>query len=105
MEKEGFKVIEAEDGVIAWDLLEKNADKITLVVTDIEMPNMDGFALTQKIRHSPIFSHLPIIALTTLAGEEDIARGKKVGIDDYQIKLDRERLMRSIHGFLQALAA
>ena len=46
-----------------------------------------------------------MIALTTLAGEEDIVRGKKVGIDDYQIKLDREKLMLSIHGFLQAAAA
>jgi two-component system, chemotaxis family, sensor kinase CheA len=105
MEKEGFNVIEAEDGVIAWDLLEKHADEISLVVTDIEMPNMDGFALSKKIKSSPVFSHLPVIALTTLAGEEDIARGKKVGIDDYQIKLDREKLMRSIHGFLQAIAA
>ena len=105
MEKEGFNVIEAEDGVIAWDLLEKNADTISLVVTDIEMPNMDGFALTQKIKTHPAYSHLPVIALTTLAGEEDIKKGKKVGIDDYQIKLDREKLMRSIHGFLQAMAA
>ena len=105
MEKEGFQVIEAEDGVIAWDLLEENADRITLVVTDIEMPNMDGFALTQKIKGSPRYAHLPVIALTTLAGEEDIVRGKRVGIDDYQIKLDREKLMHSIHNFLQAVAA
>ena len=98
MEKEGFNVLEAEDGVIAWDLLEKNADAIRLVVTDIEMPNMDGFALTKKIKSHPAYSHLPVIALTTLAGEEDISRGKSVGIDDYQIKLDREKLMRSIHG-------
>jgi two-component system chemotaxis sensor kinase CheA len=105
MEKEGFNVIEAEDGVIAWDLLEKNADAINIVVTDIEMPNMDGFALTKKIKSHPAYSHLPVIALTTLAGEEDISRGKNVGIDDYQIKLDREKLMRSIHGFLQAMAA
>jgi two-component system, chemotaxis family, sensor kinase CheA len=105
MEKEGFDVIEAEDGMIAWDLLEKNAGRVSLVVTDIEMPNMDGFALTKKIKSNPKYSHLPVIALTTLAGEEDIAKGKTVGIDDYQIKLDREKLMRSIHGFLQALAA
>jgi two-component system chemotaxis sensor kinase CheA len=105
MEKEGFNVIEAEDGVIAWDLLQENADKVTLVVTDIEMPNMDGFSLTKHIKESPAFSHLPVIALTTLAGDEDIAQGKKVGIDDYQIKLDREKLMNSIHNFLQAVAA
>jgi two-component system chemotaxis sensor kinase CheA len=102
MEKEGFNVIEAEDGVIAWDLLQENADSISLVVTDIEMPNMDGFSLTQQIKQSPAFSHLPVIALTTLAGEEDIARGAKVGIDDYQIKLDREKLLNSIHNFLRA---
>jgi two-component system chemotaxis sensor kinase CheA len=102
MEKEGFNVIEAEDGVIAWDLLQENADKISLVVTDIEMPNMDGFSLTQQIKQSPAFSHLPVIALTTLAGEDDIARGEKVGIDDYQIKLDREKLLNSIHNFLRA---
>jgi two-component system chemotaxis sensor kinase CheA len=102
MEKEGFKVIEAEDGVIAWDLLQENAEKVSLVVTDIEMPNMDGFSLTQQIKQSPAFSHLPVIALTTLAGEDDIARGEKVGIDDYQIKLDREKLLNSIHNFLRA---
>jgi two-component system chemotaxis sensor kinase CheA len=102
MEKEGFNVIEAEDGAIAWDLLQENADSVSLVVTDIEMPNMDGFSLTKQIKQSPAFSHLPVIALTTLAGEEDIAQGAKVGIDDYQIKLDREKLLNSIHNFLRA---
>ena len=105
LEKEGFNVLEAEDGVIAWDLLVDNADAISLVVTDIEMPNMDGFQLTEKIKRHDSFSHLPVIALTTLAGDEDIAKGKKVGIDDYQIKLDREKLMLSIHDFMKANAA
>jgi len=105
IEKEGFTVLEAEDGAIAWDLLIEHADEISLVVTDIEMPNMDGFQLTEKIKGHVSFSHLPVIALTTLAGEEDIARGKKVGIDDYQVKLDREKLMNSIHDFMKAIAA
>jgi two-component system, chemotaxis family, sensor kinase CheA len=105
IEKEGFNVLEAEDGAIAWDLLVENGDKISLVVTDIEMPNMNGFELSEKIKNHSAFSHLPVIALTTLAGEEDISRGKQVGIDDYQIKLDREKLMNSIHDFLRAIAA
>ncbi len=104
IEKEGFNVIEAEDGMIAWNLLQENADQITLVVTDIEMPNMNGFDLTQQIKTNPAYAHLPVIALTTLAGDDDIAQGKKVGIDDYQIKLDREKLMNSIHGFLKNAA-
>jgi two-component system chemotaxis sensor kinase CheA len=102
MEQAGFTVLEAEDGLIAWDLLQEHGNKISLVVTDIEMPNLDGFALTKKIKQNPIYAHLPVIALTTLAGEEDIARGREVGIDDYQIKLDREKLMQSIHNYLRA---
>lgn len=100
MEDEGYAVIEAEDGVMAWELLQQNADEISLVVTDIEMPNMNGFELTRRIKESNAYSHLPVIALTTLAGEEDIEKGRQAGISDYQIKLDREKLVRSIYGFL-----
>jgi two-component system chemotaxis sensor kinase CheA len=100
MENEGYEVIEAEDGAIAWELLQQHADEISLVVTDIEMPNMNGFELTRNIKSSNAYAHLPVIALTTLAGEEDIEKGRQVGINDYQIKLDREKLIRSIYGFL-----
>jgi two-component system chemotaxis sensor kinase CheA len=104
LEEEGYSVIGAVDGIEAWDLLQKHSDEISLVVTDIEMPNLDGYGLSEKIRNDPRFSRMPIIALTTMAGEEDIARGGAVGIDDYQIKMDREKLMRSVHRYLQANA-
>ncbi len=100
LEEHGYSVIGAEDGLIAWDLLEKHADAINLVVTDIEMPNLNGFELTEKIKNDERYATLPIIALTTLAGDEDVARGKTLGIDDYQIKLDNDRLMQSIHNYL-----
>jgi two-component system chemotaxis sensor kinase CheA len=70
------------------------------VVTDLEMPKMDGFELTQKIKSHPAYSRLSVIALTSLASEAHIEKGKKVGIDDYQIKLDRENLMRVIRNYL-----
>ncbi len=103
MEDEGYTVIDAEDGAIAWDLLQQHADEISLVVTDIEMPNMNGFELTRRIKGSNAYAHLPVIALTTLAGEEDMEKGLQVGINDYQIKLDREKLIRSIYGFLTSM--
>jgi len=102
MEGEGYRVIEAEDGMIAWDLLQDHADEISLVVTDIEMPNLDGLGLAGKIKGDDRYSHLPVIALTTLAGEEEIARGKAAGIDDYQVKLDKEKLLESLYMHLQA---
>ncbi len=101
MEEEGYKVIEAEDGVKAWEQLEQCGEEVSIVVTDIEMPEMDGYELTKMIKRDERFRHLPVIALTTLAGEEDMARGKEVGIDEYQIKLDRERLGNSIHTYLK----
>ncbi|MDM8537964.1 chemotaxis protein CheW, partial [Desulfobacterales bacterium HSG17] len=100
MEDDGFTVIEAEDGRIAWELLKERVDEIDLVVTDLEMPNMDGFELTQRIKGDSKYSHLDVIALTSLASEAHIEKGKKVGIDEYEIKLDRERLMKVIRKYL-----
>ncbi|MFO7726692.1 MAG: chemotaxis protein CheW, partial [Desulfonatronovibrio sp.] len=106
IEDEGYEVAEAsEDGQAAWDYLNENPDQIRLVVTDLEMPVMDGFELTEHIKNDDRFRHLPVLALTSLAGEEDVARGKQAGIDDYQIKLDKEKLMQSIFNFLNKKAA
>ncbi|MFH2090990.1 MAG: chemotaxis protein CheW [Pseudomonadota bacterium] len=96
MEDDGFKVIEAEDGLIAWELLKERVDEIDIVVTDLEMPNMDGFELTKRIKNDPNYSHLTVIALTSLASEAHIEKGRRVGIDEYEIKLDREKLMKVV---------
>ena len=100
MIEDGFKVIEAEDGLIAWELLKERVEEIDLVVTDLEMPNMDGFELTKRIKSDPAYSHLGVIALTSLASETHIEKGKSVGIDEYEIKLDREKLMAVIRKYM-----
>lgn len=101
MTEVGYKVIEAEDGLEGWKQLEEHGEEITLLVTDIEMPNMNGFELTQKIRGDARYTNLPIIALTTLASAEDVAKGKAVGVNEYHIKLDKERLMVSVHDYIK----
>ncbi len=103
MKEAGYNVIEGEDGVVAWNLLQENADLVSMVVTDIEMPNMNGFELTQTIRQDSRFSELPVIALTTLAGEEDVAMGKAVGVNEYHVKLDKERLMACVHDYMKRM--
>ncbi|MCG8649147.1 MAG: response regulator, partial [Pirellulales bacterium] len=67
-----------------------------LVVTDIQMPRMNGFELCERIKRDPRTRHLPVIALTSLAGDEDIQRGRECGVDDYQVKMDREKLLQSV---------
>jgi two-component system, chemotaxis family, sensor kinase CheA len=101
MTEVGYKVIEAEDGVEGWNKLMEHGDEISMLVTDIEMPNMNGFELTQRIRADQKYSQLPIIALTTLASAEDVAKGKAVGVNEYHIKLDKERLMASVHDYIK----
>ena len=96
LEQAGFRILEGIDGIDALRVLEANIDSIGLVVTDIEMPNMDGFELTRRIKESSRFSHLPVIALTTRAAEEDVARGKAAGVEEYHVKLDRERLVECV---------
>jgi len=71
------------------------------VVTDIEMPRLDGLGLTRRIRADKRTALLPVIALTSLAGDEDIARGDAAGIDDYQTKLDRDRLLERLREYWQ----
>ncbi|MBF0232257.1 MAG: chemotaxis protein CheW [Desulfamplus sp.] len=100
MTDEGYRVITAEDGEIAWNLLKERYSEIDLVVTDLEMPNMDGFELTSKIKKDPALSHFKVIALTSLASDAHIKKGREVGIDEYEIKLDRENLMKLLRRYL-----
>ena len=99
IEERGYTVIDCEDGQIAWDRLNNEKLDIDVVVTDIEMPNLNGFDLCQRIKQSTGWGHVPVIALTSLAGASDMQRGMDVGIDDYQIKMDREKLLASLHNF------
>ena len=84
LERHGFEVRLAGDGVEALALLaERPAD---LVLTDVEMPRMDGFALTEAIRAQPNLANVPIVVLTSRADEEDRQRGLEAGADGYIIK-------------------
>jgi two-component system chemotaxis sensor kinase CheA len=105
IEEEGYTVLGAPDGEAAWELLVKNEDRVAIVVTDIEMPRLTGLGLTRRIRADSRFSSLPVIGLTSLAGDQDIAAGQAAGITDYQIKLDRDKLIESLHDLLHARAS
>jgi two-component system, chemotaxis family, sensor kinase CheA len=96
LEADGYRVLAAVDGQAALDLLREHSREVTLVVTDIEMPVMDGLEFARQIKADADLSHLPIIALTTLADEEDVAAGKAAGVSSYEIKLDKEKLLLAI---------
>jgi two-component system chemotaxis response regulator CheY len=82
---QSHKVIDAEDGMQALEILAKNPS-IDLILTDLNMPNMDGIKLIKEIRKMPDYSNLPIIILSSLTSEEDINEGLEAGADSYLIK-------------------
>jgi two-component system chemotaxis sensor kinase CheA len=77
--------------------LNGHAAEVVLVATDVEMPRLDGLALTRKIRADHRFAKLPIIALSSLAGEEEIAHGLAAGVSEYQVKLNKDEFLASVH--------
>lgn len=99
-EDKGYRVEPCEDGQIAWDKLESGEYNFDVLVTDIEMPNMNGFELCRNVKDSAKHKSLPVIALTSLAAQSDLQQGIDVGIDDYQIKMDREKLLASLRNFV-----
>jgi signal transduction histidine kinase/CheY-like chemotaxis protein/ligand-binding sensor domain-containing protein/AraC-like DNA-binding protein len=79
-----FQVYLAKNGVQAWELIQKQTPD--LVVSDIMMPEMDGFELCRKIKSTYETSHLPVILLTALAGKAEQLKGLGLGADDYLTK-------------------
>ena len=102
LEKEGFDVITANGGTEA---LNKINNQVDLILLDIMMPNMDGLELSRMIKGDSRFSHLPIIAVTSLASEEDMQRGYEAGADEYHVKLDRDKLLSAAARYLKAAKA
>ena len=85
LEHAGYKVTVAVDGKQAWDILQMEHD-FSLVISDVEMPLMNGFELTELIKQSELLKHLPVIIVTSLAKEADRRRGIEVGADAYIVK-------------------
>jgi two-component system chemotaxis response regulator CheY len=96
MKKEGFKVITAEDGL---DGLEKlySADKIDLIISDINMPRMDGFTFIKSVREQDAYRDMPIVVLSTEGQEKDIQAGLSIGANMYMVKpAQPEKMLKNV---------
>jgi two-component system chemotaxis sensor kinase CheA len=96
LEAAGFEVVPAPDGAAAWNLLQERG--ASLLVSDVEMPRMDGFALTETVRASKRFRDLPVVLVTARETEQDKARGIEVGANAYLAKsaFDQKNLLETI---------
>ena len=100
LQASGYAVEAAVDGVDAWSILE--ALEVDLVVSDVEMPRMDGIDLTERIRKTPRTRDIPVILLTARETEADKLRGLQAGADAYLLKsaFDQTTLLDTIQRLL-----
>jgi len=82
--QEGFNVRIASDGETGLQRLEE--EKPEIILLDIILPRMDGFAVLKKIKEDPKFKDIPVLLLTNLGQKEEVERGLKLGAAQYLIK-------------------
>jgi two-component system chemotaxis response regulator CheY len=95
---------EAEDGAIALSMLKNQ--KFDFVVSDINMPNMNGFELLASVKADPSLKHLPVLMVTAEARKEDIVRAAQSGAAGYIVKpFTKATLEEKVQKILQKMAA
>ena len=101
------KYVSSINGLEAWNELQKLAtyaqasgqkvtDLVSLVLTDVEMPEMDGYILTKKIKTEPRFAGVPVIMHSSLSGMSNQQLGKSVGVDEYVPKFEAQKLSETL---------
>jgi two-component system chemotaxis response regulator CheY len=80
----GFEIISAGDGMEALEQLPNK--NVNLIITDLNMPNVDGFELIKSIRSSQEFREIPIIILSSLSSKEEVEKGMSIGANSYLLK-------------------
>lgn len=91
----GYDVTPLESASDALDMCE-DGKSFDIIISDIEMPDMNGFEFAEKVKANSNWQDTPMVALTSHATEEDIERGKAVGFNEYVAKFDRDKLLNTL---------
>ncbi len=111
----GVRYIASKNGLECWQKLNEMADRaastktplqelVHCVLTDVEMPEMDGYVLTMKIKTDPRFKGIPVIMHSSLSAATNVAMGKRIGADAYVAKFDPTELSKIVTPFLAQAA-
>jgi two-component system chemotaxis response regulator CheY len=89
----GYNVVTACDGMDAIEKLNKLPENVDLVITDLNMPNLDGYSLIATLRQNDRHSKTPIIILSSEDSDDDMQRGMQVGATSYLVKPFKSSLL------------
>ncbi len=102
LERAGMEVVTADNGLAALEAMAREGDRIHLVLMDIQMPVMDGYEATRRLRAQARFARLPIIAMTAHALEEERQKALEAGMNDHISKpIDPKAMFETIRRFLR----
>jgi two-component system chemotaxis sensor kinase CheA len=99
LRESGFEVETAIHGAEALEMLREST--FDLVVSDLEMPVLDGFGLADAVRHVDAWRHLPLLALTTMSGSDVRERALRHGFDALEVKLDAMSFLTTVRRLLK----
>ncbi|PRX27472.1 two-component system chemotaxis response regulator CheY [Orenia metallireducens] len=105
LEKEGYEVILAEDGRDGLEKLEDNSsitDRPKMIITDVNMPNMDGITFTSEVKKNRNFKFVPVLILTTESQDKMKLKGKEAGAAGWLVKpFSPEQLIGVVKKFVR----
>ena len=100
----GYKdVLEGADGVEGWNQIDSNPD-VEMLITDWNMPEMNGLELVKKVRADERFKDLPIIMVTTEGGKAEVITALKAGVNNYIVKPFTPQVLKEKLGAVMGIA-
>ncbi|MGZ3795146.1 MAG: hybrid sensor histidine kinase/response regulator [Pseudobdellovibrionaceae bacterium] len=101
LSRAGYEVVTAENGALALKILTESPEEFAVILSDIEMPEMNGLEFARAVKANPKTNSIPLVALTTRFKENDIKEGQEAGFDIYLEKLNEEKLLSGLNDVLR----
>jgi DNA-binding response OmpR family regulator len=104
LDKDGYKVALARNGEeglsVMAQIWKKNPEELAAIISDVEMPVMDGYSFVKKIKENPEWKNIPVIMNSSMSGTENMRKGRELGIDEYVVKFEPQKFLEALNAAL-----
>ncbi|EQD24422.1 MAG: Chemotaxis protein (CheV) [Leptospirillum sp. Group IV 'UBA BS'] len=101
LDKDGYRVALARNGeeglALLGQLWAKSPENLAAIISDVEMPVMDGYSFVRKIKENPNWKNIPVIMNSSMSGTENLRKGRELGIEEYVVKFEPQRFLEALN--------
>jgi two-component system chemotaxis response regulator CheV len=105
LDKDGFKVVLARNGEEGLEMLGQmwrmNPSDVVAIISDVEMPVMDGYSFIKKVKENAEWRSIPVIMNSSMSGSENMRKGQELGIDKYVVKFEPQKFLDALRSSLE----